>query len=123
MDGVDRADQKASYGVNLYRNCKQWKKAFFHMLEVAVVNTGVNYQDFYGPKHFEANKFRLNIAKELLEGYERTCNRTGRRQSKQMVPMTLTARHFISKVPGNSRPECMVCSQRKNKENPNGKRH
>ncbi len=82
------------------------------MLEVAVVNPGVIYQDIYGPKRFDANKFRLNIAEELLEGYERTCNRTGRRQSIEMVPMRLTTRHFISKVPGYSRPECVVCSQR-----------
>ena len=47
MGGVDRADQKASYGLNLHRNLKWWKKAFLHMLQVAVVNAVVNaYQDY-----------------------------------------------------------------------------
>ena len=29
----------------------------------------------------------------------------------------------MGKVEGTSRPECVVCSQRKDKDHPNGKRH
>ncbi len=43
MGGVDRADQKASYGLNLHRNLKWWKKGFFHMLQVVVVIHGTQY--------------------------------------------------------------------------------
>ena len=50
MGGVDQTDQKACYGVNLHRNSKWWKKAFFHMLEVALVNAGVLFQKYYQPK-------------------------------------------------------------------------
>ena len=62
MGGVDHADQKASYGLYLHRNLKWWKKAFFHMLQLAVVNAGVIYKAFHNPKRFDANKFSLLLA-------------------------------------------------------------
>ena len=83
MGGVDRADQKASYGLNFHRNLKWWKKAFFHMLQVAVVNAGVIFKAFHNPKRFHANKFRLSSAQQLLVGYERQSYRTGSERASQ----------------------------------------
>ena len=51
MGGVDRADKKAANNVNLHCCIKWWKKAFFDMLEVAVVNAGIIYQVSISPEY------------------------------------------------------------------------
>ena len=123
IGGVDWADQKAAYNVNLHRCTKWWKKAFLHMLEVAVVNAGIIYQAFYQPRDFNSRKFRLNLIEQLLGGYQRASHRPGHRSQDDHNPLRLTGRHFMGKMEGTSRPECVVCSQRKDREQPNGKRH
>ena len=123
MGGVDRADQKAAYFVNQHCNAKWWKKVFFHMLEVAIVNATIIHKEHFGLTRVDATKFRLRLAAHLLEGYDRPSYRSGRRSDEQDLPTRLVGRHFPAKLPGNSRRDCVVCSQRKDKNHPDGKRH
>jgi hypothetical protein len=115
MGGVDNSDQLNSYNNMVRKSMKWWKKVFFHLVVTSLSNAYVLYR-----KHVpvvqqkKADKFRLNVAKGLLEGYERQNSKPGRR-STQDNPMRLTGRHFIEKVP-SGKPDCVVCCKKEGKK-------
>ena len=93
------------------------------MLEVAIVNATLIHKEHFGLTRVDATKFRLRLAAHLLEGYDRPSYRSGRRSDEQDLPTRLVGRHFPAKLPGNSRRDCVVSSQRKDKNHPDGKMH
>ena len=67
MGGVDKADQLLSYYPFSHRTVKWWKRAFFHLLDVALVNSYIMYTEStqIGRK-LTHEQFRVEVAKGLL---------------------------------------------------------
>ena len=43
MGGVNKCDQLLLYYIYAHRSCKWWKKVFFHLLDVSIVNANILY--------------------------------------------------------------------------------
>jgi hypothetical protein len=73
MYGVDLSDQKASYYTPLKRTVKWWRKLFFHLLNLAVINAHVMYMSAaeasvaqVKPPTLDHFTFRMKLVKQLL---------------------------------------------------------
>ena len=112
MGGVDKSDQLVTYYG--FRRCskKWWKRAFFHLIELAMVNAYILYC-CNTPKREQLThlRFRLAVASSLL------CDAQPIPPLQHIpspaaanVPLRLTGRHFPE--PAGGRPDCKVCSDR-----------
>lgn len=119
--GVDRADQMYSYYPFQRKTLKWWKKLFFHLFVMAVVNGYIIFKEMRGRKNTLCD-FIKAVGKALVE-------KAGEAEQSQPTPSTshirTSARHFPSKIPptpGKERPQkyCRVCSDKGKKES--GKR-
>ncbi len=112
MGGVDRSDQLVTYYG--FRHCskKWWKRAFFHLMELAMVNAYLLY------RHNTPNKkermshlqFRLAVATGLLHTTLPTPIQRPLTVSGEGLPLRPTRRHFPE--PAGGWPDCRVCSDR-----------
>lgn len=116
MGGVDKCDQLLSYYGFTHRTLKWWRRAFFHLLDVAVVNSYILYQLSHQSKHLTHEQYRIALAKELL------CTSTSGvahgRQPAQLPPSSrLHERHFPARTDETSGTpsqwHCVVCSNKK----------
>ena len=122
MGGVDTGDQLLSYYGFSHRTLKWWRRAFFHLIEVAIVNAYIMYLttpcEGWRLTHKE---FRIQLAKELLmdtvtdDAEPHSC---GPHPKPNPPSFCLTGRHFPAKVgltPSEhpSQPDCIVCSRKK----------
>ncbi|CAH1273848.1 PGBD4 [Branchiostoma lanceolatum] len=103
---------------NMYR-LKWWKKAFFHMFSLALVNAHLlqkEYMSAHGKKALLEHKdFQREVVKELIStsGYERV-GQERRSSASASSLLRLTERHFLKKIPqtegGRFRSRtCQVC--------------
>ena len=120
MGAVDRSDQMVSYNAFKRRTLKWWKKAFFHLFMLGVLNAYI-VQKATAAKKLSHRIFRRELAKQLVQ---------------QLIPQApcpplrlpeglghsslfrLTARHFpqlIQPKAGTKRKnpqrDCVVCTQ------------
>ncbi|XP_035696127.1 piggyBac transposable element-derived protein 4-like [Branchiostoma floridae] len=99
-----------------WRALKWWKKAFFHMLSLALVNAHVLHKEHMssrGKKALEHKEFRREVVKELIatSGYERVGQE---RRTGAGSLLRLTGRHFLEKNPAREDGRvkvrtCQVC--------------
>ena len=89
---------------------KMVEESFFHLLDVALVNSHILYKEAYSSNITQLDSC-LAVAKSLLEGLTRPSHR--RHQSAPELPLRLTKRAFPEPVPGGKRPDCKVCSNRR----------
>ena len=120
MGGVDRTDQLLSYYEYSHRTIKWWKRAFFFLFDMAVVNAYL----LYLPDKQSRLSHRITLAKELLEsvGTSVDQNREQHQHGPHLNPRNpaarLQERHFpttIGRTPAD-RPmqmDCHVCSKRR----------
>ena len=118
MGGVDKADQLLSYYGFPHRTVKWWKRAFYHLLELAIVQAYTLYrQSSQSGRHFTHQQFRVHLARELLHS-------TGEEVTPKVSPLShspiarLTERHVPDRtdVASNGKflqPDCVVCSRKK----------
>ena len=117
MGGVDKSDQLLSYYGFCHRTFKWWRRAFFHLLDVAVVNAYIMYQQSaQGPK-LTHKMFRVELAKEMLL-YAGLDTQAIPRTPSLPLSSRLTERHFLEKIPPTksgkpTQQDCSVCSKRK----------
>lgn len=119
MRGVDLADQNMWYAINVHKSIKWWKKLLFAVLEVSFCNSLVIYKQLNpNLKYTDRNKLCLDVIGDLLEGYERSNTRPGRRSADNDLPTRLTERHFPVWNPKHrtdgrrAYADCRVCSDR-----------
>ena len=120
MGGVDTGDQLLSYYGFSHRTLKWWRRAFFHLIEVAIVNAYIMYLTTpCEGRRLTHKEFRIQLAKELLMD---TVTDDAEAHSCGPHPkpplFRLTGRHFPAKVgltPSGrpSQPDCIVCSRKK----------
>ena len=123
MLGVDKLDQFASYYSFLHKSVKWWRKIFFWMLEVAVINSYIIYKKLAtsrGRRPMTHKAFRRVLIDHLSaplrsQGHQRTRRRPPPAQNLERLHDDV--RHFAEK--GQKRKDCWVCSDR----TPGGTRH
>ena len=103
-------DQMIMYYGFSHRSVKWWKRVFFHLLDVALVNSYVLYKATTGSNKMTQLKFRLSVAKSLIEGLQRPRHR--HHSPAPELPLRLTERAFPEPIPGAKRADCKVCSVR-----------
>ena len=123
MGGVDLYDQLCSYYSFDHRTVKWWRRAFFHLLNTAIVNAYLLYMEStQSTRKLTHVDFRIDLAKSLLqeagEPIADTPPDPSSRTEAAPDPLRLLGRHFPEKVPptASGRPgqlECAVCSKKK----------
>lgn len=124
MGGVDRADQLLCYYGFGHRTVRWWRRAFFFLLDMAVVNSYILHSSRRTEgRRYTHEQFRVDLAKELLAaaGTEvRSSERRygGHHQQPQQPLLRLVERHFpvqLEKTPAGRQPQhnCAVCSFKK----------
>lgn len=122
MGGIDRADKAMTYYMVLHRTCKWWKKVFFYLLEVCFCNSLIIWRASH-EKRINAEQFRLRVIHGMLHGYNRPVTRTVGRPivDRDRPDRLIGGDHYLGKNPQKlpngkpSRPDCVVCSDRKKK--------
>ena len=124
MGGVDQADQLLSYYGFGHRTVKWWRRAFYFLLDMAVVNSYILYTVANPSKkgRLTHEQFRVTLATELLyaggvEVGSPSEHHGPHRQSLQPAAR-LTQRHFpisLGRTPGGRvrQLDCTVCSGRR----------
>ena len=126
MGGVDKLDQFLSYYGFTRRTLKWWRKAFFALLDIAIVNGYILYTlADHTKKKLTHMQFRIELAKQLLLEVCHTLPSSSNTSVFSHSPWSslpptsrLTERHFLGKVPirinGKSgQRDCAVCSKKK----------
>ena len=83
------------YGFS-HRSVKWWKRVFFHLLDVTLVNSHILYKVATQKKMTQLD-FRLSVAKSLTEGLERPHHR--HHPPAPQLPLRLTERAFPEPLP------------------------
>ena len=103
-------DQLILYYGFSHRSVKWWKRAFFHLFDLALVNSHILFQVATSSKMTQL-EFRTSVATSLLEGLERPRRR--HHATATELPVRLTERAFPEPIPeGKKRQDCKVCSVR-----------
>lgn len=119
MGGVDKSDQLLSYYGFSHRTVKWWRRAFFHLLDLSVVNAYILYrQSQPGKPQLTHERFRVELAKEML--FKAGSDITSEPHQRHALPpqARLHERHFVEKIPPRStgtpsQPDCCVCSNKR----------
>ena len=109
MGGVDLADQFNSYYALTKRSYKWWKKVFMHLLLTSVTNAYILHRSSEA-ELLTSSDFRLQLAEELVEGYERRNVMRGRPSSSEENPYDYLADTSYSIV--GSRSQNVLCVPR-----------
>lgn len=118
MGGVDAADHYISSYLFVRKSKKWWRKMFFWLLEVSVVNSFLlynMYQQNIGNKCCESKKFREMLLLQLVGDFRNPSGkRRGRPSTSDKEGRLNQKPHFIASFPGvNQKKDCAVCSNRK----------
>ena len=124
MGGVDKSDQLLSYYGFSHRTVKWWRRAFFHLIDLAVVNAYILYCDApHSGRRFTHEQFRIELAKGLLMSVavntvEDMPRATGPAARSLPPPARLSERHFPGKLTDTAsgkqrQTNCIVCSGKK----------
>ena len=115
MGGVDLSDQIHHYYTCLRKTSKWYKKLFFHLLNLVVINAYLLYTKFSTQtKKLDHYEFRRWICESLIfeaPNAPGPSSFSGRRSAGER-PMRLTARHFpdwIPPAPGAKKKPCRDC--------------
>ena len=116
MLGVDKLDQLMSYYSFLHKSVKWWRKVFFWILEVAVVNAYIIYKELalkQGDKPLSHIAFRRQLIASLSEPIG--CGVTPRARTGPRTSANVERLHPVPHFPQKStkRRDCVICSNRK----------
>ena len=118
MGGVDKSDQLVLYYGYSHRSRKWWKRIFFHLLDLSIVNASILYNTV-AEKSLNQLDFRLSLVASLLEGHKRLVDRRHVAPTR-VLPMRLSERAFPEPIrketPSGGRPQCEVCRARRKKD-------
>ena len=127
MGAVDKTDMMITSIESVRKTIKWYKKLFFHMLDITVLNSHCLYNMQFG-KNMTLADFQLTLIRQIIQKYH-TPKTTGRKKGRPSAgdqPMRLIERHFPSLVPPTEKKKnaariCHVCSnttleQKKRKE-------
>jgi hypothetical protein len=121
MGAVDGSDMMISSLECVRKSMKWYRKFFFHLLDITVLNSHAVYNVRTG-KNITLADFQLTLIREILQHYHtpRLTTKSGRPSSGDQ-PLRLTERHFPSAVPPTEKKEkparkCHVCANTRKKQ-------
>ena len=112
MGGVDRSDQMISYTNNVVKSFKWWKKVFFHVLAITVLDAYILFCTDHPNDNMTHKLFRKQLVSQLVSNNPaNTVNKVGRPSVAQLE--RLTAKHFISKLRGTGKKTMLAIQFKK----------
>ena len=116
MNAVDRSDQKLATN-NVLRKCiKWWKTLFFHLIDIAVVNGFILFQEhqaqfpdveeLHRPSEFSLVHFREEIVRQIC-GFPEYSDPPARSSARSVDPHKFESAHIPVFV--EERKNCVVC--------------
>ena len=109
--GVDRNDQMSSYYSFLHKSVKWWRKVFFWLLEVAVINGYIIYKHHTHRQALTHLEFRQSVLHSLVQPLVAIPRvQRGRHPHQSLERLSMSPRHFCER--GKRRRDCRVCSDR-----------
>ena len=123
MGSIDRGDQLLSYYGFPHCTVKWWRRAFFFLVDAAIVNSYIMYSRQTTGRHMSHERFRIELAKELIKA-SNTASASqeepqhGPRHQPQQPLARLTERHFPGQFSTSSTGRqiqrcCGVCNNKK----------
>jgi hypothetical protein len=120
MGGVDLQDQVTALFPIMRRTVKGYRKIFFYILDMCMINSFIVYHKISGKKKTGYSDFRTCIAQQLLESAQLPEYSVRGRPSSSTTPMRLQAKawaHFPMHIPPtekrkNVTKRCVVCYSR-----------
>ena len=114
MNGVDLADKLTVFYGFVRKSCKWWRKVFFGLFEVTIINSYILYKT--ANPRISHLQFRRALVDRLSRDYiQQSIPRplAGRpRSSLENQPERLDSRkHFVAKRPIKQQYECIICSK------------
>ena len=109
MGGVDIADQLVTYYGFSHCSRKWWKRDFFHLLEVCMVNAYIMYSS-KNHKKLTHLDFVITVSRQLIERFDGRQNIFPPDPAIDH-PIRLTGRNHFPELTENKR-DCCVCSSR-----------
>ena len=103
-----------SFSESIRKSVKWYKKFFFYLLDITLLNACL-LPKLKGSHAMQLGDFHLQIIRDIIQQYDSQRAVTRGRPSSPIVPLWLTARHFILLIPAtNTQPapmrKCVVCS-------------
>lgn len=113
MGSVDTSDMQISYVACARKSVKWHRKLFFHLLDIAVLNSYVLYKEKTG-RNTQFHDFRLQLIRQIVAMYSKPKASRGRPNGVDN-PVRLVGRHFPTPIPSTStkqdpRKQCVVCA-------------
>jgi hypothetical protein len=118
MGGVDLSDQVLQYYAALRRCLKWWKKLFFHLFNLMLVNAYKLFQKYGDPPKKKSHlQFRCDIVKSLIESSPLS-PKPSRRGGKKPQPLErLQGMHLPQHIPAKVgakklkvQRDCVACN-------------
>lgn len=99
MESVDKTDMLLSSIECIRKTIKWYKKLYFHLIDLSLLNSYSVYSTITGKK-IPLAQFQLVLIKQIVEKYKTVkTSKIGRPTSTTMEPLRLVSRHFPSDVP------------------------
>jgi hypothetical protein len=115
---VDKFDMQISAVECVRKTIKWYKKLFFHLLDVTVLNSYILHKQ-KSRENIQFSDFRLQLIRQIIETYG--CPKAPRgRPNTGDNPIRLIGRHFPSLIPSTSTSQspqkrCVVCTNTTNR--------
>lgn len=118
MGAIDKTDMLLSSTECVRRTMKWYKKLFFHIIDMCLLNAYSAYKTVTG-NHISLANFQLSLINEIIQKYQKsvkTFPNKGNKSRKIDIEDRLIQRHFPELVPqkpsGKKRRKCYVCSHK-----------
>ena len=108
MGGVDKSDQYISYHNILRKTSKYWKTCFYHLVDIAVVNSHILYnwiQVENGEKVLSVNQFRDALILQIITTYGNQIQPTGKPRFR-----SCKVQHGSHLFSAQHKARCVYCS-------------
>ena len=116
MGGVDKADHYCGSYAFLRKTAKWWRKMFFWLFEVAIVNSFILHnvqRKEKGLRIVTHKKYRKNLVIQLVGNVRnKNLRKRGRNSDAESIER-LSGKYFVAKIPNGRTKDCAVCSDRK----------
>ena len=101
MSGVDLSDQYMAFHMNLHKSMKWWRKLFFHLFNMELLNAYILNKK-YGSMKRSHSKYMEYIANYMIHSsLEPTTCVPSPNNMFRPSHIRLSGRHFISQIPKN----------------------
>lgn len=119
MGSVDKTDMLLSSVECVHKTVKWYKKVYFHLIDISLLNAYSAYKQVTG-KHPALADFQLELIRQTIDRYSSKVKKPKLYPIKIDELLQTKKMHFISEVPtteqGKVRRKCALCSLNKKRK-------